>query len=274
MNELFGIPIDTLLVVLAVALVAALGTLGILALRNRILLKLAVRSATRRPGRSALIVVGLMLGTAIIAAALTTGDTMNHTVRATAVDALGATDETMAPRGAVDDIPGALGASTGTGWVDESAVDRVEAALTDSDLVDGVTGAIVDQVAVQAPSTRQGEPTVVLFAADPERMDGFSEIRGSAGEVSLGDLVPDEVYLNAKAASELRVEPGSEVVVFVAGRPHEARVRDVVEFDGAGTADAALRGRIPRRRLLPGDPALWFRRRAGRAAGAETVSSR
>jgi putative ABC transport system permease protein len=239
-NELFGVPLDTLLVVLAVGLVAALGTLGILALRNRILLKLAVRSATRRPGRSALIVVGLMLGTAIIAAALTTGDTMNHTVRATAVDTLGATDETIAPRGAVDDVPGALGAATGTGWVDESAVDRVEAALDGSDLVDGVTGAIVDQVAVQAPSTRQGEPSVVLFAADPARMKGFSEIAGTSGEVTLADLAPGEVYLNRKAASELRIEPGAEVVVFVAGAPHEARVRDVVEFEGAGTADAAL----------------------------------
>jgi putative ABC transport system permease protein len=239
-NELFGIPIDTLLVILAVGLAAALGTLGILALRNRILLKLAVRSATRRPGRSALIVVGLMLGTAIIAAALTTGDTMNHTVRATAVDALGATDETMAPRGAVDDIPGALGAATGTGWMDDSAVAMVEDALADSGLADGVTGAIVDQVAVQAPATRQGEPSVVLFAADPARMDGFSEITGSAGDVSLGDLASGEVYLNEKAASELRVEPGAEVVVFAAGTPHEARVRDVVEFEGAGTADAAL----------------------------------
>ena len=241
MNELFGIPIDTLLVVLAVGLVGALGTLAVLAVRNRILLKLAVRSATRRPGRSALIVVGLMLGTAIIAAALTTGDTMNHTVRATAVDALGATDETMAPRGAVDDIPGALGAATGMGWADESAVDRVAAALSGSGLADGVTGAIVDQVAVQAPSTRQGEPSVVLFAADPARMSGFSEITGSSGEdVSLGELGPGEVYLNRKAASELRIEPGAKVVVFAAGVPHAARVRDVVDFQGAATADAAL----------------------------------
>ena len=241
MNELFGIPIDTLLVVLGVGLAASLGTLAVLALRNRILVKLAVRSAARRPGRSALIVVGLMLGTAIVAAALTTGDTMNHTVRATAVDALGATDETLAPRGAVDDIPGALGAATGAGWIDESVVARVETAVAGSGLVDGVTGAIVDQVAVQAPSSRQGEPSVVLFAADPARMDGFSEITGSTGdELSLADLGPGEVYLNRKAGSELRIEPGAEVVVFAAGVPHRMRVRDLVEFEGAATADAAL----------------------------------
>jgi KUP system potassium uptake protein len=35
-----------------------------------------------------------------------------------------------------------------------------------------------------------------------------------------------------------------------------------------------LRGRFLRRRVLPGDPALWLRRRTGRAASAETVSPR
>jgi len=53
MQELFGIPVDTLLLILAVALVVALGFVGVLALRNRILLKLAVRNVGRRRGRSA-----------------------------------------------------------------------------------------------------------------------------------------------------------------------------------------------------------------------------
>ena len=72
-------------------------------------------------------------------------------------------------------------------------------------------------------------------------MDGFSAIVGSDGaDLSLADLARDEVYLNHKAASELRVEPGAQVVVYAAGVAHEARVRDVVSFEGAGTADAAL----------------------------------
>jgi putative ABC transport system permease protein len=274
MNEVFGIPIDTLLLILAVGLSLALATLGFLALRNRILLKLAVRSATRRPGRSALIVLGLMLGTAIIAAALTTGDTMNHTVRATAVDTLGATDETIAPRGAVDDIPGALGAATGTSWLDASVVDRVEAALADTDLVDGVNGAIVDQVAVQAPSTRQGEPGVVLFAADSKRTVGFSEPEGSSGEpAALADLASDEVYLNRKAASELGIGSGATVVVFAAGVPHELRVRDVVNFEGAGTADSAVLASLATAQKLFAHPneirAVLISNRGGDFAGAE-----
>jgi putative ABC transport system permease protein len=273
MREVFGVPIDTMLVILAVALVVALGLLGVLALRNRILLKLAVRNVGRRRGRSALIVVGLMLGTAIIAAALVTGDTMNNTIRTTAVATLGETDETIAARGAVDDIPGALGAATGTGWLAEETVDRVEAALEGSDLVDGVTGAIVEQVAVQAPKQRQSEPSVVLFAADPARMDGFSSIVGPDGQtLSLTTLGPDEVFLNRRAARELRVAAGDRVVVFTGGARHEARVRDVVRFDGAGTADAALLVPLAGAQRLFGHPgeirAVLVSNRGGTTSGA------
>ena len=75
MTKLFGIPVDTLLVVLVFALALALGVIGVLALRHPILVKLGVRNVGRRRGRTALIVVGLMLGTTIVATALTTGDT-------------------------------------------------------------------------------------------------------------------------------------------------------------------------------------------------------
>jgi putative ABC transport system permease protein len=241
MKEVFGIPVDTLMVVLLVGLGLSLAVLAALGLRNRILVKLALRSVGRRRGRSALIVIGLMLGTTIIAAALTTGDTMSHTIRSTAVKALGSTDETVAAKGAVDDMPGALGAATGTGWFDQSAVAEIDSALSASGLVDGVTGGVVEQVAVHAPAQGQSEPSVTLFAADPARMKGFSPIRGSDGEaLSLGDLRAGEVYLNRKAANELRVDAGDRVLVYAGGEPTAVRVRDEVRFDGAGTAGAAL----------------------------------
>jgi putative ABC transport system permease protein len=273
MKEIFGIPVDTFLVILAVTLGTALGVLAVLAIRNRILLKLALRNVGRRRGRSALIVVGLMLGTTIIAAALTTGDTMNHTVRATAVDALGATDETMAARGAADDIPGALGAATGTRWIDDSAVEWVEQAILSTNLVDGVTGAIVEGVAVQAPEQRQSEPSVVLFAADAQRMAGFSPIIGSDGKkLSLDALRKGEVFLNRKAADELRVSAGDRVLVYAGDARRSARIRDVVRFDGAGTADAALLMPLASAQQLLGQPgkirAVLISNRGGPLAGA------
>ena len=47
MTKLFGIPVDTLLVVLVFALALALGVIGVLALRHPILVKLGVRNVGR-----------------------------------------------------------------------------------------------------------------------------------------------------------------------------------------------------------------------------------
>ncbi len=73
-----------------------------------------VRNVRRRRGRSALIVVGLMLGTAIIAAALATGDTMSQTIRSSARARRSAqTDEVVAREGRRGGARGAAPAATG-----------------------------------------------------------------------------------------------------------------------------------------------------------------
>jgi putative ABC transport system permease protein len=240
-NELFGIPLGSLLAVLAIAIGVAAGIVAVLAVRNRVLLRLGVRNVRRRGGRTVLIVVGLMLGTTIIAAALTTGDTMSHTIRQTAVAALGETDVVVSARGAAADIPGDLGAATGTGYFDEGLAARVAETLAPTGLADGVTPAIVEEVALQAPAQRQNEPGVNLFAADPARMDGFGTIEPvGGGSAALSDLRPGEAFLNRKAADELHAGAGDLVRVFAGETPASLRVRDVVDYAGAGTADAAI----------------------------------
>ena len=99
MTKLFGLPVGSVLVVLVAALAIILGGLVVLAARNRVFFRLGVRNARRRPGRTALIVAGSMLGTTIIAAALATGDTMSQTIRSSAVAALGRADVVVAARG-------------------------------------------------------------------------------------------------------------------------------------------------------------------------------
>ena len=53
----------------------------VLAWRNPVLFKIGLRNIPRRPGQSALIVIGLTLSTIIIVASFTTGDTLNYSVR-------------------------------------------------------------------------------------------------------------------------------------------------------------------------------------------------
>src|ERR671930_2291004 len=99
MSKLFGIPTGSLALVLAFLLAAVIGAVAVFAVRNRVFLRLGIRNVGRRRGRSALIVAGLMLGTAIISAALATGDTMSNTIRSSALSTLGQTDEVVAARG-------------------------------------------------------------------------------------------------------------------------------------------------------------------------------
>jgi putative ABC transport system permease protein len=253
-NELFGIPLDTLLAVLGVALGAAFGLLAVLAVRNPVLVRLGVRNVGRRRARTGLIVLGLMLGTTIVAAALVTGDTMSHTIRTTATAALGESDEVVSAKGAVDDIPGELGDASGIRWFPETVAGDIESTLGPS-LADGVVNVIVDNVALQSPRTGQGEPSAMVFAADPAEMDGFSPIVGSDGkEVSLADLPSGEAYLNTDAADELGARPGDMVIAYPAGQPAYLKVRDVVEFNGAATADAALLLPLAETQILYGHP--------------------
>ena len=240
MNELFGIPLDTLLVVLAIGLGVAFGILALLAIRDPVLFRLGVRNFGRRRARTGLIVLGLMLGTTIVAAALVTGDTMSHTIRTTATSALGESDEVVSAKGAVDDIPGDLGDASGVRWFPQTVAGELRATLGPR-LADGVLNVVVDNTAMSNPRTGKGEPSAMLFGADPSQMEGFSPIVGSDGkEVSLADLPSGEAYLNTDAADELGARPGDTVIAYPAGNPAYLKVRDVVEFKGAATADAAV----------------------------------
>ena len=124
MDELFGIPMGPLAVGILIALAVLVGAVGALALRNRILLKL--RNLTRRRARTALIVLGLMLGTAIISSALATGDTMSHTIRSSAITSLGETDELVSVSGADVSAEVQLGSTTGVEYFSEDVFPEVE----------------------------------------------------------------------------------------------------------------------------------------------------
>src|SRR5438067_3032703 len=119
MRRLFGVPIGSLaglvlVVGVCIAIVAAL------ALRNRVFLKIGVRNMTRRRARTATIVLGLMLGTAIIASALGTGDTVGLTIRSSVLTSLGTTDEAVSVKTASADLPEAAGQASDTGYFPES----------------------------------------------------------------------------------------------------------------------------------------------------------
>src|SRR4051812_21653945 len=172
MQRVFGLPAGPLSVGLAIALVATLGAVTVVAARNAVFFKIGLRNIPRRRARSALIVVGLMLGTTIIASALLTGDTMAAAVRASVTRQLGVTDELVTAgtdaRTAVD-----VGLHAARPYFDTApavaALDHVSGTLP----IEGVLPAIVEPVAAQHPTAGRTAPDVTLFAPDPARAGGF-----------------------------------------------------------------------------------------------------
>ncbi|HXV04938.1 MAG TPA: FtsX-like permease family protein [Solirubrobacterales bacterium] len=240
MERLFGIPMGALAVVLVVVVGAALGALAALALRNRVFLRLALRNVSRRRARTALIVLGLMLGTTIVSSALATGDTMSHTVRSVVQRSLGNTDELVSVRSAEKRQVGGVEHLTRISYFDQRLARPAERALRRTGLVDGIAPAISEPVSVQDVTSRQNEPRVRLFASDPARMGAFGEIEAEGGgSVSLAALRRGEIYLNVDAADELAARQGDLVRVLVGARAVPLRVGAIVRYDGTGTDGAA-----------------------------------
>jgi putative ABC transport system permease protein len=243
MDKFFGIPMGPLAVTLVVLVAVLLGALAALAIRNRIFLRLGVRNVTRRRARTALIVLGLMLGTTIISSALVTGDTMSHTIRTSAVQALGATDVLVSVKGAEVDPAVQLGSTTGIEYFPESVLQEVGYDLTrHENLIDGVAPAIVESLAVQNLTTRQNEPRITLFASSQSHLAAFGDIRrhGDGDVQYLNDLRPGEVYVNADAADELQARAGDRLRLFAEGDSFGAHVRAIVDYKGTGTDGPAL----------------------------------
>jgi putative ABC transport system permease protein len=135
MEEIFGIPTSSIMVVLAVLLALCLMVSIWVAIRRPVIFKLGVRNIPRRKAQTILIVIGLMLSTLIISAAMTTGDTINNSVGAQVYDLLGHTDEVVVFSSEPEDanIQNAI-----TQRIPESALGVVEQALAGHPNVDGI----------------------------------------------------------------------------------------------------------------------------------------
>jgi len=89
MNEIFGISMTSIMIVLLSLLALCLLTVAWVAWRRPVIFKLGIRNIPRRKAQTILIVVGLMLSTMIISAALGVGDTVDYSITDEVYSALG-----------------------------------------------------------------------------------------------------------------------------------------------------------------------------------------
>jgi len=245
-SRIAGIPAGTLATVLLAALAVVVAAVSVSAARHPVFLRMGLRNATRRRGRSVVILTGLMLATAIIATALGTGDTVAATVRGSVLQTLGRTDETVVPRGTQQSAALDLGGPGRLAYFPEGTADRIAASVRrHPGTFDGSAPAILAPVAVQDVSSRQNEPRIMLFAPGDGYRPAFGPMvrtdgSGRGRRVALDDLPVGEAYLDREAASALDARAGDRLSVLAAGRTESLRVAGVVRHEGAGSDGGAL----------------------------------
>ena len=257
MNKLFGIPVGTLALVLVALLVLALGVIVAVAVRNRVFVRLGLRSAERRRGRSALVVAGLMLGTVIISAALATGDTMSQTIRSAALGALGQADEVVGAKGIGSMFATGTG-GTGTRYFPQSYKQRIVRA--GGDRVTFVYPALVNSVAAVDLRSRQSEPRVTLYASTPTGLP-------------TGALRPGEVVLNPNAADKLDARAGDTLRVLSGNSAATVRVKEVRRYTGGAAPASGLLMSLPTAQRLFGQPGMVDSYLVGNRDGVAGTSS-
>ena len=186
--------------------------------RNPVLAKLGLRSLTRRPTQTALIIIGLTLSTVIIISSLGTGDTLRYSVQRQSVAAYGKVDEIIAPplismltnmgnpnasneqaqqarttlegvmRGGVDSVL-AL-AQGGLPSISVNRLEQLRMEAANEPLIDGVAGAIVFPTIIRNATSGASEPIGFIYAVDDQYPQTFG-LRSVTGEsLAMNTLQP------------------------------------------------------------------------------------
>ena len=236
MEELFGLSMNVLMVVVLTIFLAAMAVVTILALRNRIMLKMGLRPIPRRLGQTVLIIIGVMLSTVIISAAFGTGDTISFSIRSQVLEELKTIDEVIiSARAQADDSFGSAP------YVPYRRFEELQAELAGFKGIDGLMPQIGESVPAVNLRTSQSEGSMRVAGVAPELLEGFGTFKLTSGEdVRLDDLLDGEAYINDKAADELEAVAGDELRLFIDGQTPTFKVKGVVERGGLAGRDSTL----------------------------------
>ena len=236
MDKLFGLSMDLVMAVLLSIFLLGLAVVGVLAWRNRIMLKLGLRNIPRRRGQTALIIIGVMLSTVIIAAALGTGDTLSVSIRNSAIESLGTIDEII--------IPARAGSEDSFGsnpYITAQRFQKLQADVADLDAIDGMVPTVSETLPAFNPRTSLSEGRLNVVGPDPGLLEGFGSFTlTTGGEARLEDLADDEVYVSSAAANELDARDGDELQVFLESGPVSFRIKGIVNGSGLAGVDPTM----------------------------------
>ena len=229
MDNLFGIPLSSILIALTLLVILIFAFLAWIWLRNPLLVRMGLRNVVRRKTQTILIVIGMMLATLIISAAFATGDTVGYSVtndiyrQFSEADIVLAFDRNKAPDGVAD--------------LTDGDVEALAGALAADPDVDGVMGLVQTRVPAINIDDRRAEPLATFAGVDIDSVAALGGLVGLNGEpLDPALLGEDRVYVSERLGEKIGVEAGDRFTIFYENRPYVFVVAGLVR-DNAMTAN-------------------------------------
>ena len=193
----------------------------VLAIRRPLLARLALRESVRRPGQSAVVVLGLMVGTVAIFASQVLSDSFLESSTRSAYLAWGRVD---------------LLASDGGHFFDPALASHLASDKGLRSSLAGVQGGVELPASVVDIDRGNAKGLVSLIGFDPATQGPFGSYRLTDGTTTLGqDLAPDQGLISSSLAAALEARSGDRIRVTV-GRQQvlELRVAGIAQAEGPG----------------------------------------
>ncbi len=217
MDNIFGLSMNVILVVLASIMFLCILSVIAIAIFNPIVFKMALRNPPRRKTQSLLIVIGLMLATLIVSAALTTGDTLDYSIKKITYDSLGAVDETIA---FVGNAGGEGTLSVTNEPIDASLADELTAEFEGSSDIKAFMPVLTVDVPAINDTARLSEPSVILTGLDWDQVGEFGGIISvDGGQIDLSQIGPGEAILSETLADNINAVVGDSILIYINNQP-------------------------------------------------------
>lgn len=174
------------------------------ALGNRVLFKMSLRNVLRRPSTTALVLGGLMIGTAIISASLVVGDTLDNMI----------VGETTKAYGDIDFSVSGPGDGTSTrGLYSLSNVSAVRDAVLGLDHVDGAEWSLEIPTSIKSVGSNLTQASVGTMGMTSDLVKEFGGFTSEDGSLVTALPATGHAYINEKLAGRLEITGGSTVLI-------------------------------------------------------------
>jgi len=211
------------------AVVVGIVLAGLLLAARPLLARLAARNIRRRTTRVVIVILGLLVGTAVISSSLVVGDTLSYIFLEDVYVRLGAVDEIVS-----NEFGGQLFSFA------ETNLTHIRAdLLTAKSPVDGIAPTLLKVMPVRNVAGNKGNQQITVMGLNASYEGAFGPLTTRDGRsLDTSSLRPDDVFANARAAADLNATVGQNLTLFY-GTTNQtlvhATVADIVRDEGTGS---------------------------------------